>query len=49
MNGVIREGLKSVFSNFLIPIIWLLWDENKQNLYDKALKTIVVKKKKAVS
>ena len=45
-TGAIRETLKSVFSVFLIPLIWLLWDDNKQNLYDKVVRTYVVKKKK---
>lgn len=44
-TGVKREVLKGVFSIVIIPIIWLLWDENRQNLYDKVSKTIVVKKK----
>lgn len=44
-TGVKREVLKGVFSIVLIPIIWLLWDENRQNLYDKVSNTIVVKKK----
>ena len=43
--GVKREVLKSVFSLVIIPIVWLLWDDNKQNLYDKVLNTYVVKKK----
>lgn len=43
--GIIREGLKSVFSSVVIPVIWLLWDENKQNLYDKVANTYVVKRK----
>ena len=45
MQGALREGLKNIFSLVLIPIIWLLWDENRQNLYDKVTKTYVVKKK----
>lgn len=43
--GAIREVLKSVFSLVFIPVIWLLWDDNRQNLYDKVVKTYVVKKK----
>ncbi len=43
--GALREGLKSVFGLVLIPLIWLLWDDDRQNLYDKVVKTIVVKKK----
>jgi uncharacterized RDD family membrane protein YckC len=44
-TGAMREALKSVFSIFFIPIIWLLWDNDRQNLYDKLVKTYVVKKK----
>jgi uncharacterized RDD family membrane protein YckC len=44
--GALRELLKSILGVFLIPSIWLLWDSNKQNLYDKIVKTIVVKKQK---
>ena len=43
--GALREGLKNIFSLILIPVIWLLWDKDKQNLYDKVVKTYVVKKK----
>ncbi|MFQ3576521.1 MAG: M48 family metalloprotease [Cytophagales bacterium] len=43
--GAIREALKSVFSFAFIPVVWLLWDDNRQNLYDKIVKTYVVKKK----
>ena len=42
-EGAIRELLKGVFSFFLIPIIWILWDDKNQNLYDKLTKTYVVK------
>lgn len=44
-TGAIREALKSAFSYFLVPIIWLLWDNHYQNVYDKVVKTYVVKKK----
>jgi len=43
--GALREGLKNIFGNVLIPLIWLLWDDNRQNLYDKVVNTYVVKKK----
>jgi len=43
-EGAIRELLKGVFSFFLIPIIWILWDDKNQNLYDKLTKTYVVEK-----
>jgi uncharacterized RDD family membrane protein YckC len=45
LQGALREGIKNIFSFAIVPIIWLLWDENKQNLYDKVVKTYVVKKK----
>ena len=45
IKGALREGLKNVFEPFIIPVIWLLWDNKNQNLYDKILNTIVVKKK----
>ncbi len=48
MTGASREALKSVFGYLLIPVIWLLWDENKQNLYDKVVKTFVVKNKEVI-
>lgn len=43
-DGGIRELLKWVLSIFLIPIIWILWDDKNQNLYDKLTKTLVVEK-----
>ena len=43
-DGAIRELLKGVFSYLVSPIIWILWDEENQNLYDKLTKTIVVEK-----
>lgn len=43
-EGAIRELLKYVLGYLLIPVIWLLWDDNKQNLYDKLSKTLVVEK-----
>ncbi len=43
--GALREILKSIFSIVIIPFIWLLWDKDNQNLYDKVAKTYVVKKK----
>jgi uncharacterized RDD family membrane protein YckC len=42
-TGALRESLKSLFGLVFIPVIWLLWDDNKQNLYDKVVKTYVVK------
>lgn len=43
--GLSREALKSLFGTVIVPVIWLLWDDNRQNLYDKVVKTYVVKKK----
>lgn len=44
-QGALRETVKGAISVFVIPAIWLLWDDNRQNLYDKVVKTYVVKKK----
>jgi uncharacterized RDD family membrane protein YckC len=44
-EGALREGVKSIASFFFIPSVWLLWDDNSQNLYDKLVKTYVIKKK----
>ncbi|WP_291864233.1 helix-turn-helix transcriptional regulator [Maribacter sp.] len=44
-EGAIREMLKGVFSFFIIPIIWIFWDDKNQNLYDKLTKTYVVEKR----
>lgn len=45
MTGALREGLKNIFGLVFIPVVWLLWDDDRQNLYDKVVKTYVVKKK----
>lgn len=47
--GAIREALKYVFSLVFIPIVWLLWDDNRQNLYDKVVKTYVVKNRDTIN
>lgn len=44
-SGALREAMKSAFSVVFIPVVWLLWDDDRQNLYDKVSKTFVVKKK----
>jgi uncharacterized RDD family membrane protein YckC len=44
LRGAAREGLKYVLGYVFIPIIWLLWDDKNQNLYDKITKILVVKK-----
>jgi transcriptional regulator with XRE-family HTH domain len=43
-DGAIREFLKYIMSYFIIPFIWILWDEKNQNLYDKFTMTFVVEK-----
>jgi len=45
-KGAIREFLKNVLAFLLIPVIWILWDDKNQNLYDKITKTLVVEKNK---
>jgi len=44
-DGAIREFLKYILGYLIIPMIWILWDEKNQNLYDKFTKTYVVEKK----
>ena len=44
-EGAIRELLEQVLGFLIIPIIWILWDEKNQNLYDKLTKTYVVENK----
>ncbi len=43
-DGAIREFLKYIMSYLIIPIIWILWDDKNQNLYDKFTMTFVVEK-----
>jgi uncharacterized RDD family membrane protein YckC len=45
-QGVVREAIKGALSAFFVPAMWLLWDDDKQNLYDKITKTFVVKDQK---
>lgn len=45
LAGALRESVKHVTSLLILPVIWLLWDDDRQNLYDKLVKTYVVKKK----
>jgi uncharacterized RDD family membrane protein YckC len=44
-KGAIREAVKGALGAFILPLMWLLWDDDRQNLYDKVVKTYVVKKK----
>ncbi len=48
-EGAIRELLKNVLSYLIIPIIWILWDVNNQNVYDKITKTYVVEDKNGLN
>jgi len=41
-KGALRECLKYALTFLIIPIIWILWDEKRQNIYDKMTKTLVV-------
>lgn len=41
-DGAIRELLKYLGGFLIIPLIWLLWDKENQNLYDKITETLVV-------
>jgi len=43
--GWLRELSKSLLGYFIIPVIWLIWDDDRQNVYDKLVKTYVVRKK----
>jgi len=43
-DGAIRELLKYLGGFLIIPLIWLLWDKENQNLYDKITETLVVEK-----
>ena len=45
ISGIIREFSKTILTYLIIPVMWLFWDKDRQNLYDKISKTIVVKKK----
>jgi len=41
-DGALRELLKYLGGFLIIPIVWLLWDNENQNLYDKVTETLVV-------
>lgn len=43
-KGAIRECLKHVLGFLFLPLIWILWDNKNQNLYDKLTKTTVVER-----
>lgn len=44
-EGAIREFSKWMLSILIFPMIWILWDDKNQNLYDKLTKTLVVERK----
>jgi len=44
IDGGFRELLKNLLSYLIFPVIWLLFDKKKQNLYDKITNTYVVEK-----
>jgi len=48
LSGAGREFLKVVMSLIVIPVIWLMSDSNRQNLYDKLANTYVVKRHEAM-
>lgn len=41
-DGAIRELLKYLGGFLIIPVVWVLWDRENQNLYDKITETLVV-------
>lgn len=43
--GGVRELIKSLGNWFILPSIWLLWDDKRQNIYDKIFNTVVVHRK----
>ncbi len=43
-DGAIRELLKYLGGFLIIPVVWILWDNENQNLYDKVTETFVVEK-----
>jgi len=43
-DGALRELLKYLGGFLIIPVVWLLWDNENQNLYDKVTETFVVEK-----
>lgn len=41
-DGALRELLKYLGGFLIFPVVWLLWDKENQNLYDKVTETFVV-------
>ncbi len=41
-DGALRELLKYLGGFLILPVVWLLWDKENQNLYDKVTDTFVV-------
>lgn len=48
ISGAGRELLKAAMSLIFIPVVWLMSDSNRQNLYDKRFNTYVVKRHEAI-
>jgi len=46
LEGGLREFLKMTLGYLIIPVLWLIYDKENQNIYDKITNTIVVKQKK---
>jgi len=46
-GGLKREFIKAILSLIILPLFWLVGQKNKQNLYDKGSKTLVVKRQEA--
>lgn len=44
-SGFGREFLKGAFSIIIFPLLWILFDSNNQNLYDKIQGTLVIRNK----
>ncbi len=40
-KAFLREVLKGIFGCFIVPSLWLLWDKERQNLYEKVVNTHV--------
>ncbi len=43
--GFFRESLKGSFSVAIIPLLWILFDKDNQNSYDRVFGTLVVRNK----
>ncbi|OXA78045.1 hypothetical protein B0A58_04705 [Flavobacterium branchiophilum NBRC 15030 = ATCC 35035] len=43
-EGAFREFIKDICIVLIFPNLWILFDKNNQNSYDKLFKTIVIKR-----